>query len=399
MGDLASNLNLYLALLGGVLFFSAYASKISEKIGIPLLLVFLGIGMLLGSEGIGGIEFSNAILAQIIGTIALVFILYSGGLNTHYKEIKPVLKSGILLATLGVLLTTMVMALCIYTMLDFSFLESLLLGAIVSSTDAAAVFMVLRSSKIKLKNNIDYLLELESGSNDPMAIFLTITILQIIVMPHEASILEWVIQFFAQFIVGGIFGLVCGYLFPKICAKVKIAQAGLYPLLSLAWLLLVFGISSLLYGNGYLSIYIAGILTNKYIFPHKDNIIAFHDSSAWIMQIVVFLVLGLLVFPSELSSVTLQAVILSVVLIFVARPLSVFISLCRSPYDTKEKIFISWVGLRGAVPIILATYPYAYQLEVSSMFFNIVFFAVILSVLLQGMSLKWVAKILKISKN
>ncbi|CAM2959430.1 potassium/proton antiporter [Helicobacter burdigaliensis] len=398
MGDLASNLNLYLALLGGVLFLSAYASRISEKIGVPLLLVFLGIGMLLGSEGIGGIEFSNALLAQIVGTIALVFILYSGGLNTHWKEIKPVLRSGILLATLGVLLTTFIMALCIYYMLDFSFLESLLLGAIVSSTDAAAVFMVLRSSKIKLKNNIDYLLELESGSNDPMAIFLTITILQMIVIPNEASILEWIIQFFAQFIVGGILGVVCGYLFPKICSKVKITQAGLYPLLSLAWLLIVFGVSSLLYGNGYLSIYIAGILTNKYAFPHKENIIAFHDSSAWIMQIVVFLVLGLLVFPSELSSVTFQAVVLSAVLILIARPLSVFVSLYKSPYDIKEKVFISWVGLRGAVPIILATYPYAYHLEVSSMFFNIVFFAVIISVLLQGMSLKFVAKILKISK-
>ena len=392
MVEIIENLNLYIVIIGVILFISVYASKISEKIGIPLLLMFLGIGMLLGSEGIGGIEFDNALLTQAIGTIALIFILYSGGLDTFWEEVKPVAINGILLATFGVLITALVMACFIYLILDFTFLESILLGSIVSSTDAAAVFMILRSQKIRLKNNIRPLLELESGSNDPMAIFLTIIVLQILTMPQANAVSEWFFYFVIQFVIGGVLGLVCGYLFPKICQFINISQAGLYPLISVAWLFMIFGLSSLLGGNGFLSIYIAGIMTNKFAFPNKAHIIAFHDVIAWMMQIVVFLVLGLLVFPSELPEVAIQALILSLVLIFIARPMSVFISLMKSKYSTKEKAYISWVGLRGAVPIILATYPYAYKLENSHMIFNVVFFMVLVSVLLQGVTIGFMAK-------
>lgn len=392
MVEIIENLNLYIVIIGVILFISVYASKISEKIGIPLLLMFLGIGMLLGSEGIGGIEFDNALLTQAIGTIALIFILYSGGLDTFWEEVKPVAINGILLATFGVLITALVMACFIYLILDFTFLESMLLGSIVSSTDAAAVFMILRSQKIRLKNNIRPLLELESGSNDPMAIFLTIIVLQILTMPQANAVSEWFFYFVIQFVIGGVLGLVCGYLFPKICQFINISQAGLYPLISVAWLFMIFGLSSLLGGNGFLSIYIAGIMTNKFAFPNKAHIIAFHDVIAWMMQIVVFLVLGLLVFPSELPEVAIQALILSLVLIFIARPMSVFISLMKSKYSTKEKAYISWVGLRGAVPIILATYPYAYKLENSHMIFNVVFFMVLVSVLLQGVTIGFMAK-------
>lgn len=392
MVEIIENLNLYIVIIGVILFISVYASKISEKIGIPLLLMFLGIGMLLGSEGIGGIEFDNALLTQAIGTIALIFILYSGGLDTFWEEVKPVAINGILLATFGVLITALVMACFIYLILDFTFLESMLLGSIVSSTDAAAVFMILRSQKIRLKNNIRPLLELESGSNDPMAIFLTIIVLQILTMPQANAVSEWFFYFVIQFVIGGVLGLVCGYLFPKICQFINISQAGLYPLISVAWLFMIFGFSSLLGGNGFLSIYIAGIMTNKFAFPNKAHIIAFHDVIAWMMQIVVFLVLGLLVFPSELPEVAIQALILSLVLIFIARPMSVFISLMKSKYSTKEKAYISWVGLRGAVPIILATYPYAYKLENSHMIFNVVFFMVLVSVLLQGVTIGFMAK-------
>ncbi|MCI7047371.1 potassium/proton antiporter [Helicobacter sp.] len=392
MVEIIENLNLYIVIIGVILFISVYASKISEKIGIPLLLMFLGIGMLLGSEGIGGIEFDNALLTQAIGTIALIFILYSGGLDTFWEEVKPVAINGILLATFGVLITALVMACFIYLILDFTFLESMLLGSIVSSTDAAAVFMILRSQKIRLKNNIRPLLELESGSNDPMAIFLTIIVLQILTMPQANAVSEWFFYFVIQFVIGGVLGLVCGYLFPKICQFINISQAGLYPLISVAWLFMIFGLSSLLGGNGFLSIYIAGIMTNKFAFPNKAHIIAFHDVIAWMMQIVVFLVLGLLVFPSELPEIAIQALILSLVLIFIARPMSVFISLMKSKYSTKEKAYISWVGLRGAVPIILATYPYAYKLENSHMIFNVVFFMVLVSVLLQGVTIGFMAK-------
>ena len=215
-------------------------------------------------------------------------------------------------------------------------------------------------------------------------------------MPQTHSVGEWILQFVAQFAVGGILGMLCGYLFPKICQHINISPAGLYPLISVAWLFMIFGVSSFLNGNGYLSIYLAGIITNKYAFPNKSNIIAFHDAIAWMMQIVVFLVLGLLVFPSQLPGVAIQALILAFVLIFLARPLSVFISLYKSKYNKKEKIYISWVGLRGAVPIILATYPYVYKFESSSTIFNIVFFMVIISVLLQGITISFMAKKLDI---
>lgn len=399
MLEIINNLNGYIVVVGVILFLSVYASKISEKIGLPLLLIFLILGMLLGSDGIVGIDFDNALLAQAVGSIALIFILYSGGLDTHWEQIKPVMVSGIMLATLGVLATALVLAGFFYLIWNVTLLQALLLGSIVSSTDAAAVFMILRSQKIRLKHNIKPLLELESGSNDPMAIFLTITVLQLIVMQDSTSPWEWIVQFVAQFAIGGTLGLFCGYVFPKICTKANISQPGLYPLISIAWLFMVFGLSALLGGNGYLSVYIAGIMTNKFAFPYKSHIIAFHDAIAWMMQIAVFLVLGLLVFPSQLPEVALQALALVFVLMFIARPLGVFTSLIASPYNNKEKLFISWVGLRGAVPIILATYPFVYRLEQSQLIFNVVFFMVFISVLVQGMTLSFAARTLGIVEN
>ena len=394
-----TSFDFYIIGIGVILFISVYASKISEKIGLPLLLVFLGFGMLLGSEGIVGIEFNNPDLARNIGTVALIFILYNGGLSTNFKEIKSVLTPGILLATIGVLLTALIMAGFIHYILDLPFLHALLLGSIVSSTDAAAVFMILRSQKIELKNNINKLLELESGSNDPMAIFLTIFVLNIIVLEDKNSVNNIILHFILQFVVGTITGLSFGYLFPRICANLKLMQTGLYPLISVAWLLMMFGISSAIGGNGYLTIYLAGILINKYYFTNKENIMAFHEAIAWMMQILVFLILGLLVFPSDLPNFAFQAVLLSAALIFIARPAAVFISLIGSRYKINEKSYISWVGLRGAVPIILATYPYTYQLPEFHAIFNTVFFMVLISVLIQGMSINFMAKNLKIIKE
>ncbi|TLD86062.1 potassium/proton antiporter [Helicobacter sp. MIT 05-5294] len=396
MAEIINDLHLYIIAIGIILFISVYASKISEKIGFPLLLVFLILGMLLGSEGIVGIKFDNTLLAQAVGSVSLIFILYSGGLDTHWGHIKPVIVSGVMLATLGVLITAVILAGFIYLMWNVTPLEALLLGSIVSSTDAAAVFMIFRSHRLRLKSNIEPLLELESGSNDPMAIFLTITILQLIVMSGATSVMEWIVQFVAQFAIGGAVGLLCGYTFPKICERLNISQPGLYPLISVAWLFMIFGLSMTLKGNGYLSIYIAGILTNKFAFPYKSHIIAFHDAIAWMMQILVFLVLGLLVFPSQLPQIALPALVLVLVLMFVARPVSVFISLANSRFNKKEKLFISWVGLRGAVPIILATYPFVYELEQSHLIFDVVFFMVLVSVLVQGMTLGVAAKYLGI---
>lgn len=399
MSEIINNLHLYIIAIGIILFISVYASKISEKIGFPMLLVFLILGMFLGSEGIVGIEFDNTLLAQAVGSVSLIFILYSGGLDTHWGHIKPVVVSGVMLATLGVVITAVILAGFIYLMWNVTLLEALLLGSIVSSTDAAAVFMIFRSHQLKLKHNIEPLLELESGSNDPMAIFLTITILQLIVMSSATSVAEWIVQFVAQFAIGGAVGLLCGYTFPKICEKLNISQPGLYPLISVAWLFIIFGLSIMLKGNGYLSIYIAGILTNKFAFPYKSHIIAFHDAIAWMMQILVFLVLGLLVFPSQLPQIALPALGLVFVLMFIARPISVFVSLANSRFTKKEKAFISWVGLRGAVPIILATYPFVYELEQSQLIFNVVFFMVLVSVLVQGMTLGFMAKYLGIIED
>ena len=399
MAEIINNLNIYIIVVGLILFVSVYASKIYEKIGLPLLLIFLMLGMFLGSEGVVGINFDNTLLAQAVGSIALIFILYSGGLDTHWEQIKPVVTSGVMLATIGVVMTALVLAGFVYVMWDITFLEALLLGSIVSSTDAAAVFMILRSQTIKLQHNIKPLLELESGSNDPMAIFLTITLLQLIVMQGSTSAWEWFVQFVAQFAIGGVLGVLCGFIFPKICAKINVSQPGLYPLISIAWLFMVFGLSALLGGNGYLSVYLAGIMTNKYAFPYKSHIIAFHDAIAWMMQIVLFLVLGLLVFPSQLPEVAWFAMLFVFVLMFVARPLGVFTALFKSGYNFKEKLFISWVGLRGAVPIILATYPFVYHLESSQLIFNVVFFMVFISVLVQGMTLKFVARYLGIAQE
>ncbi|MCE3047620.1 potassium/proton antiporter [Helicobacter kayseriensis] len=392
------NLEFYLIGIGAILFISIFSSKLSTKFGIPLLLIFLILGMLMGSEGILGIEFDNPQTAQIIGTIALLFILYDGGLSTNYSHIKPILLEGSLLATFGVLITALAIAFCAHLFLDFTLLESFLLGAIVSSTDAAAVFSILRAKKLALKNNIGNVLELESGSNDPMAIFLTLTILNLIGIQNWEEFSFWMLawEFILQFALGIGLGFLFGILFPKICHFAKISHANLYALLSVAWLLLMYGFTSSIGGNGFLCIYIAGILIHRSDFPFKQNVLDFHDTLAWMMQIIVFLVLGLLVFPSELFNEAIPALILTFLLIFFARPLGVFLSLIKSRYNFKEKCFISWVGLRGAVPIVLATYPYLEGLQKSHQIFNIVFFMVFISVFIQGMTLSPLANKLKI---
>lgn len=399
MFDILQNLNYYLIIIGAVLFFSAYASKVSERFGVPLLLIFLGIGMLLGEEGLGGIKFSNAVIAQAVGTVALIFILYSGALETKWDDVKGVALSGVALATLGVIITAFVMAGFIWIIYESaSFLDSLLFGAIVSSTDAAAVFAILRGQQIRLKNNLSPLLELESGANDPMAIFLTIAVIQFITLgasgDFDGSI--FALKFLAQFGVGIAFGVGFGWAFPLLCNHLNLTQSGLYPLISVAWMFVIFGASSACYGNGYLSIYIAGVMSNRISFYNKENIHAFHNAVAWMMQIIVFLTLGLLVYPSKLAAWAGVAITVSLLLIFVARPVAVFITLAFSRFNLREKCYISWVGLRGAVPIILATYPYIYQLAIADIVFNVVFFTVLISVLLQGISLPFVAKWLNV---
>lgn len=390
-------MEIYILITAFLMLLSVVSSKLSNTFGIPALFIFLALGMLAGSDGILGIAFDNYSIAQNIGTLALIFILFGGGFDTEWKAVKPVFKEGIILATLGVLLTALVVAVGVYYLFDFTFLEAMLLGAIISSTDAAAVFAILRSKGIALKKRLGPLLELESGSNDPMAIFLTVTILQMLLLPQEATMSQWLTQFFLQFIIGGVFGFGFGFVLPHILNRIHLSYYGLYPVFTIGWVLLLFASSSMLGGNGFLAVYLAGIVANTKEFVHKKNLVGFHDGLSWIMQIAVFLTLGLLVFPAQLPDVAFQGLAVALLLMFVARPAGVFISLMFSSFSIREKTFISWVGLRGAVPIVLATYPYLAQgFEHAHLIFNTVFFMVLASILIQGTSLPYMAKWLKV---
>ncbi|MBE2985652.1 MULTISPECIES: potassium/proton antiporter [Campylobacter] len=382
------NLLLFFAIL---LLASILISKISDKFGIPALLVFLGVGMLAGSEGLLGVHFDNQIIAQNVGMLALIFILYAGGLDTNFSSIKPVFSRGLTLATIGVILTAFAVAPMAKILLGFSWLESLLLGAVISSTDAAAVFAILRAKKISLKNNLAPLIEFESGSNDPMAIFLTMNIIQIISISQIPSPVDWLSVLGMQFGIGIALGYLFGLALPSIFNRLRLSNWGMYPVFSMAWILLLYTLCFKIGGNGYLAVYIAGIFINKRDFVHKKNLIGFHDGIAWAMQIVVFLTLGLLVFPSQLPEIALMAFVLSLWLTFIARPVGVFVSLIGSKFNFNEKLFVSWVGLRGVVPIILATYTYVENIPNANIIFNIVFFMVLTSICMQGMSIGYAA--------
>ncbi|MBZ0284327.1 MAG: potassium/proton antiporter [Anaerolineae bacterium] len=390
------SLEIILLITSILLLLSIFASKISSKLSVPTLLLFLGIGMLAGSEGIGGIFFDDAQLAQSIGVIALVFILFSGGLDTPFAAVKPILRRGLVLATFGVLVTAAVVALGAIILLQLSPTQAILLGAIVASTDAAAVFSIFRTQRIGLKGDTIPLLEFESGSNDPMAIFLTIGAIALISIPNT-SILNVVIIFIQQVVIGGVLGFGLGYLASKFINNLQLDANGLYPVFTIALVLLAYSLPAALGGSGFLAVYLVGLMLGAQNIVHKNSLSRFHDSIAWLMQIVMFLVLGLLVFPSELLAIAPIGIGISLILIFVARPLSVFIALFRSQFSTREKLLISWVGLRGATPIVLATFPLLAGVPQSDTIFNIVFFVVLSSVLLQGTTIIPVARWLQVT--
>ncbi len=378
-----------------LLLISVLASKITDRLGVPALLLFLLIGMLAGSDGPGGIYFDDPGLAQFIGVVALILILFSGGLDTEWKSVRPVLREGLVLATLGVLITTVVLGGFIRFILGFSWLESLLVGAIVSSTDAAAVFSVLGSRGVNLKGRLKPLLELESGSNDPMAVFLTIGLLQLIMQPN-ASWWQLVPLFIQQMAVGAAAGYVMGLAAQFLVNRVRLGYEGLYPVLVFALVFFTYGVTNALGGSGFLAVYLLGVFMGRQDFIHKRSLLRFYDGMAWLMQIAMFLTLGLLVFPSRLVPILEPGLLVAAVLLLVARPASVFISLLPFRLESRQKLFLAWVGLRGAVPIVLATYPLLARLPKADLIFNIVFFVVLTSVLLQGTSIPFVARLLKV---
>lgn len=381
-----------------LLFVSIIAGKTSYKFGVPVLLLFLAIGMLAGSEGIGGVHFDDPKLAQFIGIVSLNFILFSGGLDTNWNSVKPIFRQGLVLSTLGVLLTAVSIGTFVWLITDFTIYESMLLGSIISSTDAAAVFSILRSKNLSLKSNLRPTLELESGSNDPMAYVLTIVFLTLVINPGKGpgSVIPLFLQ---QMLLGGAAGFIFGKLSKFIINKINLDFEGLYPVLVIALMFITFSMTDFVGGNGFLAIYICAVFLGNQDLIHKKTILRMFDGLAWLMQIVLFLTLGLLVFPSHILPVFGIGLLISLFLIIVARPLSVFISLIFFKMKLRRRLYISWVGLRGAVPIVFATYPLLAGIDKAGMIFNIVFFISVTSVLIQGTTLPIVAKWLHVASS
>jgi cell volume regulation protein A len=384
-------------LIGSVLLLiSIIAGKTSNRLGVPTLIFFLIVGILAGSEGIGGIQFDNAGLAQFTGITALNFILFSGGLDTHWQTIRPVLWKGVALSTIGVFLTALSVGVFVHFILGFTLPEGLLLGAIVSATDAAAVFSILRNKGIALKGYLRPVLELESGSNDPMSYFLTITLTGI-VATGKTDLAGLLPAFLKEFIIGGALGLIMGRASVWLINHIKLETEGLYPVLTLGLAFFTYSVTHAIGGNGFLAIYLCALILGNSRIVHRRSLIKFYDGQAWLMQIILFLTLGLLVFPSRILPLVGTGLLISAFLIFVARPIGVFAALAFFRSNVRSKAFISWVGLRGSVPIVFATYPLIAGIPKADMIFNLVFFISITSVLLQGTTLPWMAKLLHVT--
>ncbi|OJV18757.1 MAG: K+/H+ antiporter [Bacteroidetes bacterium 41-46] len=393
-------------LIGSVLIFvSIVAGKAAYRFGVPLLLLFLTVGMVFGSDGIG-IKFDSPYIAQFIGNVALSIILFSGGMDTRFKDIRPVIAPGVLLSTLGVLLTTLFTGMLIYaitSMLSFfpglTIAESMLLASVMSSTDSASVFSILRSKGIRLKENLKPLLELESGSNDPMAYMLMLIFLEMVVT-GDSSASAFISSFLIQFSIGA----VCGYAFAQLAIffirRLNTDNKSLYHVLLLASLFFTQAATGLIGGNGFLAVYIAGLVIGNNKFQCDPTAYTFFDSIAWLSQLVLFLTLGLFVNPNELLDIAVPGILISFALIAISRPLAVFITLAPfKRFSMKARHYVSWIGLRGAVPIVFATYPLIAGIENGQAMFDIVFFVTIVSLLLQGTSVSISARKLSLSDD
>ncbi|WP_455075687.1 potassium/proton antiporter [Porphyromonas catoniae] len=394
-------------LVGSILMLAGImAGKVGTRFGVPALLLFLITGMIFGSSGLG-IQYNDAGHTQFVGMIALTVILFFGGLETKFIEIRPILGPGITLSTLGVLLTTVSFGGFLYGMdqlsfapVHFTFPIALLLAATMSSTDSASVFALLRSKNMHLKEGLRPILELESGSNDPMAYMLTIALIQYVTGGSEGSIGSILLTFLLQFSVGGLLGYAMGWLTVKFLNKANIGNEALYPILLLCAVFLTFSATTLLQGNGYLAVYIMGVFVGNKKVIHKKSIVTFFDGLTWLLQIALFIILGLFVDAHNLLPIAGFALLAGLFMIFVARPLAVHLCLVFFPsISIRGRWFLSWVGLRGAVPIIFATYPLMSQVEGAETLFNIVFFITLLSLLIQGSTMPAVARLLKLDEE
>lgn len=381
-----------LILVGAILLLvGILSSKLSTRVGLPVLVLFIAVGMLAGEDGIGRIEFDNYVLAHGIGTLALAVILFDGGLRTPVPSIRLAWKPAFLLATVGVALTAAVTGWAASWMLGLPILYGLLLGSIVSSTDAAAVFSILRSGGMHLRRRLNSTLEIESGSNDPMAVLLTLGLVQLIMGTQQSSAGLFVF-FIQQLVLGAVAGLVIGKLSVMLINRIHLGAAGLYPVLAAVCGLLAYGAAAIIGGNGFLSVYIAGIILGNSRIVFQRGTLLLHDGFAWIAQMVMFIMLGLLSTPSDLITVAPTGFLLALVLIFVARPAMVLVTMIPFGFRIGELAFLAWAGLKGAVPIILATYPLMFGVPDATLLFNLVFFVVIVSAIAQGWSLRLMAE-------
>ncbi len=388
-----------LILLAAILIlFGILSSKLSARLGLPVLVLFLLIGMLAGESGIGGIAFDNPVTAHALGTLALAMILFDGGLQTPVASIKLVWKPASLLATWGVLVTAAITGLAAAYILQFPVLEGLLLGAIVGSTDAAAVFSLLRNAGVHIEQRLKSTLEIESASNDPMAIFLTVGLLEVLVNDMEPG--SALIQLFImQMGIGAVVGLMVGWIAVKIINRIHLVASGLYPVMVAALGLLAFGIAANLGGSGFLAIFIAGVIIGNNRFAFQRSTFLFHDGLAWLSQITMFVVLGLLVNPESLLDVWLEGLLVASVLVLLARPLAVAPVMRAFGFNIREIGLVSWVGLRGSVPIILAIFPLIFGLPGAELIFNVVFFVVLISATIQGSTLPLIARKLGLTEK
>lgn len=384
-----------LILTGAVLLLAGIiSSKFSARLGVPVLVVFLGVGMLAGSEGVGGIVFTSYALAHGVGTLALALILFDGGLHTPMHAVRSAWKPALSLATVGVLVSAAVTGAFAAWLLHLSPLGGFLLGSIVGSTDAAAIFAVLRTQAVRPR--LASVLEVESGFNDPMAVFLTVGVLEVILgrVPLGPELLG---HFVAQMGVGTIVGIGAGRLAAWLANRIELEAAGLYPLLAAACGLLAFGAAASVEGSGFLAVYLAGIVLGNRRTVARNAVLSFHDGMAWLAQIAMFVMLGLVSSPSRLLSAAGPGLAVALALLLLARPVAVVVSLLPFRLPLRELAFLSWAGVRGAVPIILSTYPLLFGLPQGERIFDVVFFAVVVSTLLQGTTLPWVARVLGVS--
>src|SRR5215212_8448077 len=379
----------HLVLVAGALLTAGLAaSMLAGRLRLPSLVLFLGVGMAVGTDGLGWIEFDDYALARDVGIVALALILFEGGLNAGFGEIRPVLKPVVSLAFLGTLITAAICGLAATWLFDFTLLEGLLLGAIVSSTDGAAIFAMLRGSA--LKRRLARTLEGEAGMNDPVAVLLVVGFIDWIQQP-DYGLPDMLWLFAREVAIGGAFGAAIGLGAVWAFQRVQLATPGLYPVASIATAALAFGAADALHGSGFLAVYLAGLALGSAPIPARHTITTFHQGMAWIAQLGMFLVLGLLVFPSQLPDVAVEGTVLALVLVLLARPVAAFLA-SWGPFGAADRAVLGWAGLRGAVPVVLATFPVIAGVPHSTEFFDIVFFAVLLSTVLQGATIEALAR-------